>query len=77
MVLQKVTSTRGVCESDPLSPMLFVIVVEALNVSMQKARRTGLIIGFAIDDSGLEVTHLQFADDSIIFYDASLNEVTL
>ena len=30
---------------------------------------------FAIDDFGMEVTHLQFADDSVIFFDASPDEV--
>ena len=65
-------SSRGIRQGDPLSPMLFVLVVEALN---EKARRTGLFTGFAIDDSGLEVTHLQFADNSIIFCNASLDEV--
>ena len=55
--------------------LLCFLYLEALNVLMEKARQMGLITGFVIDDSGLEVTHLQFADHSIIFCDASLDEV--
>lgn len=50
--------------------MLFVLVVEALNDLMEKALQTMLITGFAIDDSGLEVTHLQFM---IILFSAMLH----
>ena len=50
--------------------MLFVIVAEALNAFMEIATQRALIKGFAIDNSGVEVTHLQFANDTIIFCDA-------
>ena len=51
--------------------MLFVIVVEALNALLDKAKHRGLISGFAIDNVEYEITHVQFADDTIIFCDAS------
>lgn len=55
--------------------MFFVIVAEALNGLLDKAKHRGLISGFAIDDVEYEVTHLQFADYTIIFCDASLTQV--
>lgn len=65
-------SSRGLWQGDPLSPILFVIVAEALNALMERATQRALIKGFAIDNSAVEVTHLQFANDIIIFCDASL-----
>ena len=68
-------SSRGLRQGNPLSPMPFVIVAEALNTLLERAKQMQLILGFAIEGSFLEVTHLQFADDTIIFCDASLNQV--
>ena len=47
--------------------MLFVIVAEALNALMEKAKHLGLIKGFVIDNADNEVTPLQFADDPLCF----------
>ena len=62
-------------QGDPLSPKLFVIVAEALHALMGKANHMHLVSRFAIDNSSRAVTHLQFANDTIIFCDASLNQV--
>ena len=64
-------SSRGLRQGDPLSPMLFVIVVEALHALMERANQTGLISGFSVENYNHEVTHLQFADDTIILCDAT------
>eukprot|EP00268_Persea_americana_P066079 TRINITY_DN8921_c2_g1_i1.p1 TRINITY_DN8921_c2_g1~~TRINITY_DN8921_c2_g1_i1.p1 ORF type:complete len:104 (+),score=24.64 TRINITY_DN8921_c2_g1_i1:824-1135(+) len=55
--------------------MLFVIVDEALNALMEKAKHLGLIKDFVTDNADNEVTHLQLADDTILFCDASLARV--
>ena len=58
---------QGVCQGDPLSPILFDYVVEALATILDKARRTGHIRGVVsplIPGGG--VSHLQYADDMII-----------
>lgn len=34
-----------------------------------------LLNGFSVENSQSEVTHLQFANDTVIFCDSSLNEV--
>lgn len=57
-------NSRGLRQGDPLSPILFVIVVEALQVLLDVAIQRMLILVFAIENSILEVSHLQFADDS-------------
>lgn len=51
-------------QGDPLSPFLFVIVVEGLNWMFQKAKQQALIKDMQIGVDELCVTHLQFADDA-------------
>eukprot|EP00268_Persea_americana_P051141 TRINITY_DN5624_c1_g2_i1.p1 TRINITY_DN5624_c1_g2~~TRINITY_DN5624_c1_g2_i1.p1 ORF type:complete len:113 (-),score=16.39 TRINITY_DN5624_c1_g2_i1:530-868(-) len=60
-------SSRGLRQGYPLSPLLFVTVVEALNALLKRANLSKMISGFSIDKAAYEVTHLQFADDTIIF----------
>lgn len=64
---QEFKSYRGLRQGDPLSPFLFNVVVEALNILFERARNRGLIKGAEIGPNGLIVSHLQFADDTIIF----------
>lgn len=70
-------SSCGLRRGDPLSPMPFVIVVEVLNALLEGAKQMQLISGFVIEDGVHEVTHLQFADDNIIFCAASLTQVEM
>ena len=44
-------SSRGIRQGDPLSSMLFVIVVEAWNALLDKAKHWRLIFGFTIDNA--------------------------
>ena len=68
-------SSKGLQQGDPLSPMLFVIVAEALHALMEKSKHHILIKDFVVDNVDVEVTHLQFADDTIMFSDASLDQL--
>lgn len=68
-------SSSGLWQGDPLSPMLFVIVAEALHALMEKSKHHILIKDFVVDNVDVEVTHLQFADDTIMFLDASLDQL--
>lgn len=58
---------RGLRQGDPLSPFLFVLVVEALNLLIQKATSLNLWSGIKSCKKGPTLTHLQYADDTIIF----------
>lgn len=42
---------------------------------LEKAKDEGLISGFQVSSNGESITHLQFADDTLLFVDASLEEV--
>ena len=66
-------SSRGLRQGDPLSPLLFVIVMEALSQIMDRAIRGGLFSSFMVgspQDHQVWISHLLFADDTLIFCDA-------
>jgi hypothetical protein len=69
-----VKPTRGLRQGDPLSPYLFLICAEGLSALLRKAERESLFRGISICRGGPRISHLFFADDSIIFCRASNND---
>ncbi|GKV27402.1 hypothetical protein SLEP1_g36575 [Rubroshorea leprosula] len=59
--------SRGLRQGDPLSPFLFLLIAEGLNGLISSAKEKGLLKGLKIGNGGIEITHLQFADDMIMF----------
>ncbi|KAK2640722.1 hypothetical protein Ddye_022485 [Dipteronia dyeriana] len=66
---------KGLRQGDPISPFLFNIVVEGLNILLQRASNLGMIAGENFEDSNVHVTHLQFADDTIHFLKPKLEYI--
>lgn len=60
-------SSKGLRQGDPLSPFIFILVAEALNLMLKKACEVGWLQGFEVVEGGTVVSHLQFADDTIVF----------
>ena len=58
---------KGLRQGDPLSPFLFVLVMEVFNKLLCKARELRLIEGLEIGANKVEVSHLQFDDDTLLF----------
>ena len=68
--------TRGLCQGDPLSPYFFIIVAEGLSALLHKAVREKKLKGVAALARGPRISHLFFADDSLIFGRATTMECT-
>ena len=66
--------TRGLRQGDPLSPTLFLICTEGLFAFIHRAAKNQCLICISIYKGCPRVTHLLFADDSILFYKASVGE---
>ena len=66
--------SRGIRQGDPLSPYLFLICSKGLHSLLQQATESNQIQGVSTCKKGPRLTHLFFADDSVIFCRASLVE---
>jgi hypothetical protein len=65
--------TRGIRQGDPLSPYLFLLCAEGLSSSLLHAEEIGGIEGVKVCRNAPSVSHLLFADDSLILLKADLN----
>ena len=66
---------RGLRQGDPISPLLYNLVGEVLSVMMETAAKKGLFRGIVLGKSSAQITHLQYADDTIVFIEDSLASI--
>lgn len=66
---------RGLRQGDPLSPLLFVLVGDVLNLLIDKATSQSLWSGVKVSKDGPIISHLQFADDTIMFTPQNVNHL--
>ncbi|MCH84712.1 hypothetical protein A2U01_0005547, partial [Trifolium medium] len=67
---------RGIRQGNPLSPYLFILCADVLSGLISKAQNSHLIHGVKIAHGAPEISHLLFADDSLIFCRATTEEVS-
>jgi len=67
---------RGLRQGDPLSLFLFLLAAEGFNVLMNAVVRANLFRGYGVGQNDeVRLTHLQFADDTIIIGEKSWQNV--
>nr|AFP55574.1 non-ltr retroelement reverse transcriptase [Rosa rugosa] len=64
--------SRGLRQGDPLSPFLFLFVNDVLSRMINKMCQDSLLTPVTIGPNNLPVSHLFFADDSLFFLRATL-----
>ena len=67
-------SDKGLRQGDRISPYLFILYAEGLTAMLQRDEREGLISGISVCRGAPRISHLLFANDCIIFYEASSRE---
>ena len=71
-------STRGLRQGEPLSPLLFLLFMEVLSRLLKRTENGGFLCGFQAgshSQRGLHISHLFFFDDTILFCDASRDQL--
>ena len=66
---------KGLRQGDPLAPFLFNIVAEGLNGLMRRAEEENLFKGYLVGANYVPISILQYADDTIFFGEASMENV--
>uniref|UniRef100_A0A2N9G6M3 Reverse transcriptase domain-containing protein n=1 Tax=Fagus sylvatica TaxID=28930 RepID=A0A2N9G6M3_FAGSY len=69
--------SRGLRQGDPISPYLFLLCAEGLHALLSRAAITRQLQGLSISRGGPKLTHLFFADDSVLFCRATLMECNI
>ncbi|KAM6553278.1 hypothetical protein CsatB_014040 [Cannabis sativa] len=65
--LKKLYPQRGLRQGDPISPFLFLLCQDVLSKMITQAEEEGYIQGIKIAQSSPSISHLMFADDTILF----------
>jgi hypothetical protein len=69
-----VSPTRGLRQGDPLSPFLFLLVADGLSALLQSEISNGGVSPIKLCRRARGISHLLFADDTLIFFKANQDQ---
>lgn len=72
----RISPSRGIRQGDLLSPYLFILCTKGLSHMLGKAEQEHKITGLPGVRGGIRINHLFFADDSLLFCKANVDEWT-
>jgi hypothetical protein len=73
-ILENFKPTRGLRQGDPLSPYLFLFVADGLSKLLQREIDAGHNKELKVCRCSPGISHLLFADDSLLFFEANLDQ---
>lgn len=66
---------KGIHQGDPVSPFLFLLVAEGISLMLKKGIANGLSKPIFVERDKVEISHLQFADNTIFVGEASSQNI--
>ena len=73
-LLDSFTPSQGLRQGDPLSPFLFLFVADGLSAILKSRVQAGDIVPVKICRRAPGISHLLFADDTLLFFKASRDQ---
>lgn len=67
---------RGIRQCDHLTPFLYVLVAESLHTMLKEAKDRDPTGGFMVENSEEEITHIHYADNTILFLNANAGDLS-
>jgi hypothetical protein len=75
--LDSFVPTCGLCQGDPLPPYLFLFVADGLSKLMRKEIHNGNLHELHICCRASGISHLLFADDTLMFLEANAGQAEI
>ncbi|KAM6552325.1 hypothetical protein CsatB_002133 [Cannabis sativa] len=75
--LKKIIPGRGLRQGDPMSPYLFLLCNDILSRILDRAQDRGDLHGIKISKNAPAISHLMFADDTLLFARANTMEASI
>jgi hypothetical protein len=77
MALEPFSPTRGLCQGDPLSPYLFLLVADGLSKILKNEIYSGALKELHVSRHDPRISHLLFANETLMFMEVSADQATV